>query len=256
MRVLLWLTYSIRPLRVEEIQHAIAVMNFEPNDTILDEEGLPDEAELITVCGGIVVIDDNSRAIRLVHYTTEEYFERHRSEIFPTAQVDILCACIRYLSMEPFKDGPSTTQIDIVNRLANFELLEYASRAWVTYAFGNPDDEIQERALCLLEDSLVLASVIQALNLSSYENGRYKTSGNQRDLHPYRPPGIVVGAGFGITTLADEMQWLGESIVGKGSDRWTALAKAARDGPKAMTRLLLNKGADPAFQIILPLDQR
>ncbi|PVH69804.1 hypothetical protein DL98DRAFT_399223, partial [Cadophora sp. DSE1049] len=127
MRVLSWITHAIRPLKVGEIQHAIAAMNFEPDDTTLDEEGLTDEAELITVCGGIAVIDQNSRVIRLVHYTTQEYFERHRSEIFPTAQVDILYTCIRYLSMDPFKDGPCTTDLEMDNRLKNFELIEYTS---------------------------------------------------------------------------------------------------------------------------------
>jgi hypothetical protein len=239
MRVLSWITHAIRPLKVGEIQHAIAVMNFEPDDTTLDEEGLADEAELITVCGGIAVIDQNSRVIRLVHYTTQEYFERHRSEIFPTAQVDILCACIRYLSMDPFKDGPCTTNLEMENRLKNFELIEYASRNWGTHACGELDDTIEEQALRFLDDSSLMSSVVQAMSVPRY---RYSAIWSQE--YSKGVPGIVVAAEFGLTRLVDEMLRLGNSIEGNGSDRRTALHGAAWNGHEAVVRLLLEKGAD------------
>jgi hypothetical protein len=43
-----------------------------------DEEPLPDENVLFSVCAGLVTINREINTIRLVHYTAQEYFERIR----------------------------------------------------------------------------------------------------------------------------------------------------------------------------------
>src|SRR5204862_913622 len=70
-QVLSWVSYALRQLTVKEIQYALAV---EPDDTDMDEEGLPDEGVLVSACAGLVIIDPESNIIRLVHYTAQEYF--------------------------------------------------------------------------------------------------------------------------------------------------------------------------------------
>jgi hypothetical protein len=50
----------------------------EPNEAELDLENIPDVEDLLSVCAGLVIIDQESAIIRLVHYTTQEYFERIR----------------------------------------------------------------------------------------------------------------------------------------------------------------------------------
>jgi hypothetical protein len=74
-QVLSWTTYSQRPLTVRELQHALAV---EPDEPELDEDNLSDIEELVSVCAGLVTVDQESGIVRLVHYTTQEYFERIR----------------------------------------------------------------------------------------------------------------------------------------------------------------------------------
>jgi ankyrin repeat domain-containing protein 50 len=97
MRLLMRVTHALRPLTVGEIQHALAVMDLEPEENDLDESGedLPDTGLLITVCEGLVAIDPQSDLIRLIHYTTQDYFDRHREKVFPKAQIDISLTCIR-----------------------------------------------------------------------------------------------------------------------------------------------------------------
>jgi hypothetical protein len=85
-QILSWISYAVRPLTVEEIQCALAI---EPDDTDLDEEALPDEDLLTTVCAGLVTIDRESNAVRLVHYTAQEYLERTRLNLFPAARMEI-----------------------------------------------------------------------------------------------------------------------------------------------------------------------
>jgi hypothetical protein len=81
-RVLYWISYAYTPLTVVEIRHALAV---EAGDADIDEEALPDKDTLISVCAGLVTVDQESNIIRLVHYTTQEYFERIRMNRFPGA---------------------------------------------------------------------------------------------------------------------------------------------------------------------------
>src|ERR1700738_134863 len=70
-QVLSWICYAMRPMTVNEIQCALAVKS---GDTDMDEEALPDEDILVSVCAGLVTIDRESNVIRFVHYTAREYF--------------------------------------------------------------------------------------------------------------------------------------------------------------------------------------
>src|SRR5277367_1697052 len=79
-QVLSWILHAARQLTVEEIQYALAV---EPGDEDIDEEALPDVNILVSACAGLVSIDRKRNIIRLVHYTAQEYFERHRLHHFP-----------------------------------------------------------------------------------------------------------------------------------------------------------------------------
>jgi len=72
-QVLSWITCAKRPLTVSELQHALAV---EVSEVELDEDNISSIDDIVSVCAGLVTVDEESRIIRLVHYTTQEYFER------------------------------------------------------------------------------------------------------------------------------------------------------------------------------------
>jgi hypothetical protein len=73
-QVLSWITCAKRPLTTSELRHALAV---EKGESELDEENLPEIEDMVSVCAGLVTVDEKSEIIRLVHYTTQEYFERN-----------------------------------------------------------------------------------------------------------------------------------------------------------------------------------
>jgi len=62
-RVLSWITYVIRPLSVQELQHALAVMH---DTTHIDPDDIIDDEILTSVCAGLVVVDQERDVIRLV----------------------------------------------------------------------------------------------------------------------------------------------------------------------------------------------
>lgn len=99
-KVLLWITHSHRPLSIRELQEAVAI---EPQMEDLDlEKDMTDEEHLVSVCHGLVEIDQESRIIRLVHYTTQAYLDKIRLIWFPNGQTEIAQSCLTYLSLRIF----------------------------------------------------------------------------------------------------------------------------------------------------------
>lgn len=58
---------------------------------------------MVAVCAGLVTVDAESDAIRLVHYTAQEYFET-RLDWIATAEAYITKICLAYLSLDYFED--------------------------------------------------------------------------------------------------------------------------------------------------------
>ncbi len=84
--VLSWIVCARRPLTTSELRHALAV---EDGDFEIGEDNLHETEELVSVCAGLVTVDEESDIIRLVHYTTQKYFERTQTRWFPQAQTAI-----------------------------------------------------------------------------------------------------------------------------------------------------------------------
>lgn len=129
--VLSWITCAKRPLNTSELQHALAV---EAGESELDEDNLPQIEDMISVCAGLVTVDEESDIIRLVHYTTQEYFERTQEYWFPDAETDITKICVTYLSFSIFEDGPCLTDNAFEDRLESNKFYDYAARNWGNHA--------------------------------------------------------------------------------------------------------------------------
>ncbi|KAJ7592291.1 ankyrin repeat-containing domain protein [Mycena floridula] len=120
--IFLWLTFSKKPLSLPELQYAIAVT---PGMMEMDNDAITDADSLITVCAGLIVLDDYF--VRFVHYTTQEYFKREESQkhfqlpatqayfnlsedtLLQAAYFHIAMTCITYLSFETLVDGEKVT---------------------------------------------------------------------------------------------------------------------------------------------------
>jgi hypothetical protein len=114
-----------RPLKTEELLHELAVKEDEDE---LDEENLPVLEDIVSVCAGLVTIDEESGVVRLIHYTTQEYLERTRVHWLPEAQVDIASTLIRYLSFSSVRSDDYTDRDDIETAIKDHALLDYADR--------------------------------------------------------------------------------------------------------------------------------
>src|SRR2546430_1357309 len=83
MQTLSWIFCARRPLQVEELRHALAVR---PLDISFDRSGLDEEDSLLAVCCGLITIDEESKIVRLVHYSLQEYLTSVREKLFSDAE--------------------------------------------------------------------------------------------------------------------------------------------------------------------------
>ncbi|KAI9774235.1 MAG: hypothetical protein M1839_001737 [Geoglossum umbratile] len=229
-RVLSWISLALEPLTVGELQYVLAVELDEPAP---DEDNIPDEGLLTSVCAGMVTVNQESNVICLVHYTTQEYFERIKMSRFPDAQTTIATACLTYISFDVFAEGYCRSSQELEIRLQKYPLLEYAARYWSDHACGEPEEAIKELALRFFSQSSKVMCYAQATHARArhFEDGLYfvkQTTG----LH-------VVAS----TSLMKVMRLLLErgdvEADSKDESGRTPLGWAAAQGHKAVVRLLL-----------------
>ncbi|KAK3941050.1 hypothetical protein QBC46DRAFT_363710 [Diplogelasinospora grovesii] len=130
-KVLSWITCAKRPLITSELQHTLAV---EVGDTELAEDNFERIERMVSVCAGLITVDEESGIIWLVHYTTQEYFEQTQKKWFPNVEADIATTYVTYLSFTVFKSGPCQTDDEFEGRLPSNALYDYAAHNWGYHA--------------------------------------------------------------------------------------------------------------------------
>ena len=132
MQVLSWISCARRPLTTKELQYALAV---EIGETEFDLDNMPEVQDMVSVCAGLVTVDDESNIIRLVHYTAQQYFERTETKWFPNANYEIAAACTTYLTSNCIPDRCGMNNILFAkNKLLKIPLFQYAARYWGYHA--------------------------------------------------------------------------------------------------------------------------
>ncbi|KAK5996456.1 Serine/threonine-protein phosphatase 6 regulatory ankyrin repeat subunit B-like protein [Cladobotryum mycophilum] len=237
-KVLSWISHARRPLRTLELQHALGI---KPGKHQLDKHDLPQITDMISACAGLVIIDDQSDIIRLVHFTTQEYFEQTSKRWFPTAQTDL-------------------TKI-YANKLHG-----YATVNWACHAKASP---ICQEVVDFLECESKVDEYCQSIDLSEdFEQmvirRRWKCSGPHLAAyfglaHTVERLVSVRGPNAQDTLGRTPLLWAAkrhhedvvELLLKHGanpdvSDRWghTPLSYAARDGRKLIVQHLLDRDAD------------
>ncbi len=235
-RVLSWITCARVPLKVLELQHALAV---EFDEDELDEENLHDPGVMVSVCAGLVTVDDESRIIRLVHYTTQEYFEQTQVRWFPDAHLDMAKTCAKYLSYGTFAGRHCETDSEFEDRLRRNPLYEYASECWGQHA-RDSDTDCDEVMAFLQLDAQVNASV---------DGWRYpcyvlSTGQTTREATERRMTGLHVAASFGLERALQRLLTLSGSSNPDMLGSWgrTPLICAAMEGHSGIVKLLLATG--------------
>jgi len=263
-QVLSWITCAKRPLYISELQHALAV---EVGEAELDEENLPQIEDMISVCAGLVTIDEESNIIRLVHYTTQEYFERTWISWFPHAQIEITTICVTYLSFNTFKSSYCRTDSEFEERLQSNKLYDYAAHNWghhareastscqgvIEFLEKQGHVEASSQALIALKEwsghteySQEIPKQMTGLHLAAYlgvddvvRDLLGSNSPDPKDSHGRTPLWWAASNGYeAVVKLLLEIDKVDINI--KDKDGKTPLLRAVENRHKAVVKLLLN----------------
>ena len=100
MQSLTWLSHALRPLRLEDLLHALAT---QIGDVDFDEDNLLQPRIIVESCFGLVVVDEQSSTVRLVHFTLQNFLQSYFENQFAAAGSYLTKTCPTYLCFSNFK---------------------------------------------------------------------------------------------------------------------------------------------------------
>ena len=225
MEVLAWVSHSERPLRITELRHALAV---EAESTDLDPDNIRPQDIVLGSCLGLVVADEETSTVRLIHYTLQEYLSG--AGILPDAHKTLAQTCLAYLNYEKVKRLP----VDKAPNLGDMPFLEYSSLYWGSHAKAALLDSTKQPALELLNG--------YNSHISSTLLGNYIERYNSSSLTHYPFTGLHCASYFGmVQAVAALIEMKDCDINQRDCMGFTPLMWAARQGNEEVVRLLLTR---------------
>ena len=223
IEVLMWVSHAERPLRIDELCHALAV---DTQSTDLDPEDIPPQDTVLGSCLGLAVVDAGALTIRLIHYTLQEYLSR--PGILPDAHKKLGHACLAYLNYNQVKGLPAKNFLN----LSDVPFLEYSSLYWGSHAKVELSDCAKSLVLELFD---LAGNHISATLLLRRVGWLHHCS-----LPHHVWPGLHSASYFGIVEIVAALIETKSSDINQ-SDCFglTALTWAARQGNEEVVKLLL-----------------
>jgi len=218
---LMWVSHSERPLKVDEICHALAV---EIGSTDININNVPSIQTVLSCCQGLAAVDRGSSTIRLIHFTLKEYLSRH-ADLFDRAHSKIAESCLTYLNFQAIKDISASPS----GYPHGTPFLIYASFYWGKHMRLEFSDRAKRLALEFLE------------NYDSHISGKLFWKRYIRDASHAKPPSALHYIScFGIAEVAiDLIRMKGSDVNQRDSVGRTPLMSAAAAGHENVVKLLL-----------------
>ncbi|KAF2807096.1 purine and uridine phosphorylase [Mytilinidion resinicola] len=220
IETLKWLFHAKRQLNVEELLDALAI---EPSQSTLNKRYRLGVRRLLSMCAGLVRLDEKSETIDLIHKTTRDYFDRTKETWFPDAESNITTLCVTYLSFDEFKSGFCQTNDEFEERLRSNPFYHYAANNWGLHA-----REALEEVIRFLKCNTKVEGSSQAML------ARKRVAKHIRGAH--------LTAYFGLDAIMKTLLEDGIDVESKDSFRRTPLSWAAGNGHEAVVELLLATG--------------
>ncbi|KAF5689763.1 ankyrin repeat protein [Fusarium circinatum] len=234
-RVLFWIARAKRELTVLELQHALAMSSVQCEPC---EADLPFDETLVTVCAGLVAVDEAKKTIQLVHYTVQEYINQRPCQLLPVTELDIARACIAYLSFSSFQGGYYPTWNGMKDRLKPYPFYHYAAKNWGHHARDSSIsvDELIEHfnpGTQLMKSVCVLLVRESSISITEY----WPTP-------PRSTSRLHIAAYFGLENIVQKLLLTCSQADPTDDFNRTPLSYAAEQGYETVIELLIDNGAD------------
>jgi len=224
MEALMWISHSERPLKVDEICHALAV---EMGTTTINTNNIPSIRTVLSCCQGLAVVDEGSSTIRLIHFTLKEYLSGH-GDLFDRPHSKMAETCLTYLHFQAIKDLSASPS----HGIRGTPFLGYSSLYWGTHMRMELSDRSRYLALDLLDqyDNHISAGLLFGSTGEWYFHSLKPFSG----LHCISYFGIAEA----VIDLIRTKRW---DLNQRDSMGLTPLMWAARQGREEVVKLLLQQ---------------
>ncbi|KAH6870872.1 hypothetical protein BKA70DRAFT_1069663, partial [Coprinopsis sp. MPI-PUGE-AT-0042] len=127
---LVWVLNSSRPMTIQELERAIATSpetyKFEPNR-------LAPGKTLMALCCGLLTLEEESRLVRLVHYTARDSLQGLLQDSFPPPHSHLAAVCMTHLMQCGFQNTTISSYGEFIAARRADPLLAYASDAWFVH---------------------------------------------------------------------------------------------------------------------------
>jgi ankyrin repeat protein len=209
----------------------------QPGSSSVDNDNMPMQRTMIHVCMGLVMIDQRSSIISLVHYSLQEYFQNCRVDFFRQGETTIAETCLTILSFEEFSKGYCYSDKKFEARLLQFPVYIYAACNWGHHA-REAEKVNAEIILSFLQNDLKLSAASQAMFFPSFKSRGY----SQR--FPYHFTGVHAASFFGLKDIVNDLLVAkAEPDIMDGYGQ-RPLLLAARNGHIEVVERLLAANAD------------
>ncbi|KAJ5775210.1 uncharacterized protein N7511_000221 [Penicillium nucicola] len=229
-----FISHAQRPLHVKELCHALGVW---ANDTSFEESQCVDDNLLISICTGLVKIDETRDVVGLVHQTLQQYFETFPDRLSEDPDSKIAEACLIYLSFDVFGSGPCADGKALQKRLERHKFFPYAAQYW-GYHVRNSRSDYTKLIFKYLNDNNKLLSAVQVL---------YATSPRIKDWfdrYPKQIGPLHIAAWWGLTRIIQILLSEGVDNTIRNSRGETPFFVAAQNNQMDAVELFLDNGND------------
>jgi ankyrin repeat protein len=237
-RLIGWLLWAARPLSIKELMYGLSI---EDGDTSHDSSCLIDIDAIISYCEGVVVVEEESRIVRFVHYTFQKFLETQPPESQEQVHGEMAKSCQTYLLFQSFSTGRCRTDTEMNLWLGKYPFLLYAAKSWVTHFRKSRQDKIEhdEPVIKMLEDPSFREACLQAYMLPDSRYDLYSWTS------PKHAPRLWLASLLSLRPVAAFLLRRGSEVDEEASDGSTALFVAAKSGCLDVMQLLLDNGASP-----------
>jgi ankyrin repeat protein len=226
-RIIAWIHLAERPLTVDELLCSLSIKD---GDKSLDPNGIPIRKSLLNCCQGLVLIDQETSTVRLVHYSLEEYLIR-QDKIFGHTKVEwhskIARTCLTFLRF-PLRGTEESGEA--------ITLLFYAATQ-CGHHLRRADDSPDAPLHLAIEYLRGLENNPDHLRLL------YQTMYSDNKVETILSNVFHIAAFFGSSGIMAHLISTDQTNLGS-TDKygWTPLSWAARNGHDAVVKLLLDTG--------------
>lgn len=173
LKVIVWILFAKRQLKMEELQEAVAFSITKSRDADY-RDYLVDGESLLEGCAGLVVYESESKAVKFAHLTVEEYLRRKDKLFDFHAEHMLAITCVAYLSFDAFKYEDESIPLGfVVRRLRKFQFFSYAATLWEAHVDQCRSSRVgEETAKFLVQESNVCSALVAVTfgSLSRYSD--------------------------------------------------------------------------------------